>query len=455
MEPNSLIHQYLLGNLDASEVEQLQRLLVDDPALRQEYLLATGIDAGLRELAIQNSIEDATGTRQDQKVDARHGFGLRQIRGWFAAMATLAAAIAVMAWMSFPSTVATIVSSENAAWESSLPTSPGSDLEPGALALKSGIATIRFRSGAEMILEAPSSVELISPMRTKLNSGAALIEVPESAKGFVLETPKGFAVDFGTSFAVEVGESESGFELISGEIEVHHAASGESLRLQDVGATASVSSDAVRLIDEEMLSKAMPEAGENEKSSVIRVATNGRSGSAPHNESARERGAIKPEYLYVKTSREGKWDIRSFFEFDLQAVPMEKLTTAKLRLNMVPSYRGSASLLPKVNRFAIYGMTNPEKANWKVDSFWEQSPGPEDGVLLGKFEALRSQQRGSFEIDSKELLAFLKDQGQKPVTFIFVRETTREPGRGASMTHMFASDKHPESVGPLLELGLD
>ena len=82
--------------------------------------------------------------------------------------------------------IATIQSCEDAAWESDLPTTPGSELLR-FLKLRTGLASIQFRSGANLILEGPAEVNLISPMKTHLVSGMAIVEVPESAIGFVLK----------------------------------------------------------------------------------------------------------------------------------------------------------------------------------------------------------------------------------------------------------------------------
>lgn len=41
-----------------------------------------------------------------------------------------------------------------------------------------------------------------------------------------------------------------------------------------------------------------------------------------------------------------------------------------------------------------------------------------------------------------------------PVTLILVRETTQVEGVGPGLAHLFASDSHPESVGPMLEFSL-
>ena len=77
------------------------------------------------------------------------------------------------------------------------------------------------------------------------------------------------------------------------------------------------------------------------------------------------------------------------------------------------------------------------------------------GVLLGTFEIPRSTNRGSFGLANEQLLEFLKQNSGRSVTLILVRLTTQIEGEGPGLTHMFASDSHPEAVGPLLELTVD
>ena len=452
MNTKEMIHQYLLGNLDEENVRKLDRLLADDPDLRREFALVANVDAALRETSIERSIEQVHGRTAPVVVErSTRNAGLWLITACVAIAASVLLAIGF--WDGQPAPVATLASSEDAAWESALPTSPGSDLTTGTLSLKSGLATVVFRSGAELTIEAPAELTLISAMRAKLNSGAAVMDVPKSAKGFVLETPDGYAIDFGTRFAVRIdgNRKASNFELIEGEIEVHHPPSGESLRLNEVGSAASVSAESMELIEDSLLSES-EELSSDASAGIIRIATEGRCGSAIRNLQRRKK-AIRPEYLYVKLVG-GKWDMRSFFGFDLGGVPSDDLNSAKLRINQVPSYRGNASLLPKINRFAFYGLTNPAKEGWEIETTWEDSPGPDDGVLLGTFEIPRSQQRGKIEIETPELLSYLKGRAGRTATLILVRETKRVVGVGPSMTHMFASDKHPEAVGPLLELGV-
>ncbi|MGC6448818.1 MAG: iron dicitrate transport regulator FecR [Rubripirellula sp.] len=343
--------------------------------------------------------------------------------------------------------VATIASSENAAWESMLPTKPGSELAPGVLELKSGIATIRFSSGAVVTLEAPAQFEVISDMRGKLIDGAAVINVPQHAIGFVIESPDGYAIDYGTSFAVHVDRKaqRSDFELIEGEIAVHHSVTGKEVRLTDPNDAVSVRENSLIKIDREQSSGWQQPPGR-----VLRLGTNGRSTSVlPNN---KRRKFLDPEVLSVKTTENGKWDYRSFFAFDLSAMDASRIRTARLRLNLVPSRRGFASRLPVVNRFGVYGLTNPAKSNWVIESTWEDAPSQEDCDLLGTFEVLRSQQRGTFGIANEKLVRFLQENRGRSVTILLVRETSQIEGQGPGLTHLFASDNHPEAVGPLLEL---
>ncbi len=445
MSSRSLIDRYLLGNITAEESQELDRLLAKDPKLRREFVLAAATESGLREVAFERAAEPVK-TRSPAAATTKKYL-------WAAALLSIAASVAVVLgfrWkFSGPTSIATLASAENAAWESSLPTMPGSELASGLLNLKSGVATVRFHSGAEVVLEAPAQLELLSPMRGKLLAGAATIDVPEPAIGFVIETPDGYAVDYGTQFAVRVDQQgkQSDFEIIEGEIAVHHPPSGEEVRLTSQGKTATISQQSLVVIDSDM-----QENRAEQPSNVIRIGTSGRSGSALRNNKRNK--FIHPEVLSVKRTNSGNWDHRSFFAFDLPAVNLDQVASVRLRLNLIPSTRGLASRLPKINRFGVYGLTNPAKKDWKTDCLWEEAPGPEDGVLLGTFEIPRSRQRGSFGMENDELLDFLKANRDAPVTLILVRETTQMAGAGSGMTHMFASDSHPESVGPMLEFSL-
>ncbi len=444
MNPRSLLDRYLLGEVTEADVRQLDRLLAHQPELRREYIRAVAAESGLREIALERSVHSTAPAQ------------LRQSRQWrFWGIAASVVAVLLLMVLLIPTnqsadTVATLVSSENAAWESALPTLPGSQLTAGTLKLRTGIATLGFPSGAELILEAPAQIELISTMRCRLLDGVALVEVPESAVGFIVETPSGYAVDYGTCFSVKVDpdRGESDFELIEGEIGVHHASTGDEIRLTQPNHGVKASAETLRAQSREEL-----EEMASATTGLVRIGTDGRATSVlPNN---KRHKFVDPEVLSVRKTENGKWDYRSFFSFDLTGVEFNNVRSARLRLNLVPSRRGLASRLPLKNQFGVYGLTNSDKADWSIDATWEDSPTPEDGVLLGTFEILRSAQRGTYGIANEELLQFLRQNSDRNVTLILVRLTTQIEGKGPVLTHMFASDSHPEAVGPLLELTLD
>lgn len=441
MDPNTLVHRYLIGEATPAEVRELDQLLAKDPGLRRKLIFEAGNDAGLREIALERMAEPES---VEEKVVAASFLPIaRAIAACAAVMLTLFASSRLQQ----PATVATLVSNEDAAWESALPTMPGSRLTAGMLALKSGMSTVRFESGVEVILEAPAQLELIDPMRGRLVAGTAVIDVPESAIGFVIETPDGYAVDYGTQFAVRVDErnGRSDFELIKGEIAVHHPQSGEEVRLTGQGKMARVSRQALVVTTADS-----PEFPEESAPKVLRIRTNGRFGSVRRNPGKKP---VRRESLIARRNNSGDSNAHSFFAFDLSAVDFEQIESVELRLNQVPSRGGSAARLPKINRFAVHGLTNPKKADWENVSTWETAPRPEDGILLGRFEIPRSQKRGSCRISTSELLDYLRSHQGDEVTLILSRETKFLIGVGAGkgMTHAFASDSHPEAVGPTLQ----
>lgn len=450
---NQLIDSWRDNELSDDQAEELNQILRESEEARRTFSAESQLHGLLHcaagEDAMQRIADIPAATLQDAS---------RMLRGnsrpaWLMLASALAAglifALGIQWWNSSsrPTPVATLASSENAAWESELPTTPGSELSPGLLSLRTGVATIRFHSGAEVVVEAPAQLELVTPMRARLLSGAAVIDVPDPATGFVIETPDGYAIDYGTRFAVRVDRQakQSNFEIIEGEIAVHHPETGDEVRLTGQGKAATVSKLSIEVVDLDLQNDT-----DEPPATVIRVGTNGRTGSAMRRDQKRHK-FITREFLSVKHTNGGTWDHRSFFAFDLNAVDLDQVASARLRLNLIPSTRGFASRLPKVNRFGVYGLTNREKDDWKFGGPWDESPGSDDGTLLGTFEVPRSAQRGTFGIRNDELLNFLRANNDRPVTLILVRETTQIEGVGPGLTHLFASDSHPEAVGPMLE----
>src|SRR5947209_3495488 len=72
--------------------------------------------------------------------------------------------------------------------------------------LDRGLAALRFRSGARLVIEGPAEVKLVSAMRVELVQGKVGARVPESAQGFTVLSPRGEVIDLGTEFGVGVGQ---------------------------------------------------------------------------------------------------------------------------------------------------------------------------------------------------------------------------------------------------------
>ena len=446
---HELIALHQTGQMTKDGFAELEAVLRESSKARIRFHQACRIDSRLRREA--ENADDLLVIRPADHSSTIQARGWQR-SGWIAGGLAAAAmvSLSLFAWgqLSRSALIATLVSGEDASWESSLPTAPGSTLTPGYLKLNTGIATIRFASGAEVILEAPAHLILETPMRGKLLAGSAVVEVPESAIGFVMEAPGGYAVDFGTQFAISVNAAgdSSDFEVLKGEIAVHHPATGKEVRLTKRQG-ASISELEMVTFDSASHEPAFTRAPKS-----LRIGTNGRADGVDRRN--KHNKYYNPEVLFVRQTDEHNWDMRAFFRFDLSKVDLQSVKSARLRLNLVPSGWGLAARLPLSNTFAVYGVTRADKEEWSSEPRWEDSAGPEDGMLLGRFDIPRSQQTGSVGIENDKLLEFLEADVDKKVTFVIVRETGLIDGEGKGLVHTFATDRNPHAPGPILEFSM-
>lgn len=433
-----LISRYLDQQLNKEELSKLEESLRSNPILRKNFYQQVNVISALEEEFSVKLPDEKTITLNSNK--SNHTLTA------LAACLLVGLGFYIYSYFQKPETLATLVSNENAAWESSLPTTTGSSLAKGIMKLKSGMATIRFSSGAEVTLEAPSEIELETAMKGKLLSGNAIVNVPESAHGFILATPSGYAVDHGTAFGVSVIENGqvSDFKVLEGEISLH-SPKGETLfLLQDESASLNLSG----ISKKSVISAEEPPLNLEKGKKNLRIQTNGKCGSIIRNN---EIEYLDQDYLMVKLDTgSNPYERRAIFNFKQDQVDWGKIKSAKLRLNLVSCGLGHRVYLPKNNRFKVYalaGFTGVE--SWE-DLKWEEAPTIGSATLVGKFEIPRSQERASIVIESKKLIDFLKINNATEYTFILTRETTETKGSG--MVHAFASDSHPEASGPTLEL---
>ena len=156
-------------------------------------------------------------------------------------------------------------------------------------------------------------------------------------------------------------------------------------------------------------------------------------------------------------------DRRTLVGFDLGDTALERVRTARLRLNLVPSGLGFSSLLPAESTFEVYGIADrSETESWPAQGLrWEDAPGstelglaidPGEASLLGSFTVPRGRESGSIFFESEELAAFLRADTTGQAGFLIV--TTSVPVDDWGRVHAFAASTHPLAAGPVLELDL-
>lgn len=225
---------YIDGDLDQSELVELESLLSEDAKARSIFLdlLTTHSDLTLLAsfgISEANLASDEPTThlpnRQSQQGHAKsnpasnRGFYLR-----YAAAAVALTACAVVAMFLIPKTspmpvadsasgseaeiVARIIRKIDCDWEGDhWDIVSSSDVRAGqTLMMRRGLMELEFTSGARVTLEGPVAFTAESPMNAYLSQGKLTTHVPESAQGFTVNSPGVQTVDLGTEFGLFVGE---------------------------------------------------------------------------------------------------------------------------------------------------------------------------------------------------------------------------------------------------------
>ena len=118
--------------------------------------------------------------------------------------------------------VATLRSGTSAVWsDGHPPTAVGSDRIIGTkLDLRAGLAAIALASGAELVIEGPTVIELTGPNQARLLLGRASAHVPPRASGFTLVAEGITVVDRGTAFGIDQGvDSCAQLHVFAGAVE--------------------------------------------------------------------------------------------------------------------------------------------------------------------------------------------------------------------------------------------
>ncbi len=441
-----LLDSYFQGRASDDEIAELEKRMLADEDLRQRYLHEAMCETDLHSLAL----------REKEVIPMpQAGWKPRPAVALFAgaAAAVLALAAILMLKDDRPASVGRIVSSELAGWQSDQPTIVGAEFGPGTFLLQRGVATLGFHSGAEMVLEGPARIEVVSEMKVIFDYGNASFNVPESAVGFQIDTRYGDIVDHGTRFSLSLGEEsdEARLAVNEGEVAIHHSG-GEVKHL--------FTSETALIDDKQLRSSNDPtaEGGLDAREAIVALGTGGRETSIIYEDQYRK-NRLSPEFLMVKHqdprgSKHGDphqptpVDRRALLAFDVSGIDLEKIAGARLILNAVPTGLGMVTDMPKVSEFGLYGVPDDEREQWPTSGLrWVDAPKLEESMPLATFPVSRAEQRAVVILDTPELLAFLRADRSGEVGFMIHCETP-----GSTLVHGFASSQHREAAGPVLEL---
>jgi ferric-dicitrate binding protein FerR (iron transport regulator) len=472
----SLCESAIEGLLTAEEAARLELLVMGDREARRFYVEYLHQHACLRWsvaepafLAAPSLVSAAVAERRGTARDLLWGSRRRWTLSWASAMAA-AAVLMLGVWLGVrsrgrqvPTPVASLSGTIGCKWGSgSLPTETGARLQAGRLRLVEGLARISFADGAEVALEAPADLELVSPSRCILRSGRLVAKVPTQAIGFTVDTPTAAIKDLGTQFGVNVREGLSAdVHVFDGLVDVRHRGSGRIEHIKTGESFRFGPGDVAALdaLTEPPATEWPNRWVESGAARLIQISTAmGRGKDACVQPPARRKDVPKA-VLLVKSTPNPAYNRKAYIGLDLTPVSGLQIIEAQLSLVLAPTGLGFASEVPDAT-FSVYGLTDESLDDWiERTILWENAPANRPGgaeldpakvVLIGRFEVAQGVLSGTREISGPALVDFLNCDTNGLATLILVRETL---GSGREdLVHGFAGRYHPNLLPPTLKL---
>jgi hypothetical protein len=457
------------GEATEGEVKEMHELIGSGRGADQWLAQAVLLEAELR--------FDGDSLNAREKVPTESATGFRSWSGLRWSHAAAAGVAAVLSWGVWSATqekagtVATLVKAQSCKWgNNALPTLEGSSLVPGTLELVEGMATLHFHSGAEVVLEAPVSLEIVSSMEARVRHGTIVAEVPPQAKGFTIQTAETTVVDFGTKFGVSASEDGKCLvQVIEGLVEVNRKgqAAVESLRSGERvdygGMTQSkLNPDADRQQAEP--GRWLPVTTMTNLGDGWQVVTTafGEGQDSWIQSNPKHRVTGQETFLRVKHStHDGTLERRIYLAFDVSKLS-GAVADAELVLHLEPSDLGYGSLVPDAT-FEVFGLTNESEDHWSEDELsWLDAPAQSDAVeqrfrpdpararSVGTFRVEQGRQSGAVSLRGEALTDFLREDSNGIVTLIVGRITDEMSRNG--LVHAFASKENARNAPPMLRV---
>jgi ferric-dicitrate binding protein FerR (iron transport regulator) len=451
------------GTSSPEERIRLEALVLGDADLRRLYVERMHLHAHLWQSSARLS-EAPLPTVMRHVTPARTS-GPRRIaylRRWQAAAAALFVIVGAW-WLSSARSdpLAHLEEARNARWGSStLPTEPGSPLSAGRLSLMEGLARLRFRDGAEVTIEGPAELELISGQLCRLQSGSLVAHVPPPARGFTVLTKDATLIDHGTDFGISADrDGRTSVQVMKGEVELRHNQGGPSLRLLTQQMAA---------ITPEGLQPAMALTGEpgtqrmaaREAEFTQELTTASGRGAAAFVASPGTDRHSSDTLLLLKNAPNRTFQRKAILRFDLSSIrSAQTVQAAQLTLQFEATGYGYAALGGDAT-FVVYAVTDDAQDDWSPDSLaWATMPAFSDNagrvdetkaIKVGEFTMPRGVLRGPMSISGPALVERIRNDANRLLTLIVVRENPLEQASG--VVHGFAGNHHPTLPPPTLRL---
>lgn len=220
-EKEKLLARWMAGELlEVAELESLKSALESDPAFLGSAAEQVAMD---RLLGHRTQGTSEFSKRVEERLPSRKVVPFYRSPKWLAGIA----AVALLGW-ALDVIFHPIFSSRSVGPVAEVIGSTGVDGFPEhgrtfnkgeRIAFDTGFVSLRFKKGAELILEGKAELEFTGDNQARLIRGSAVANVPEAAHGFTIDGPGGKVVDVGTEFAVRSSGDEMEVHVLKGEVE--------------------------------------------------------------------------------------------------------------------------------------------------------------------------------------------------------------------------------------------
>ena len=195
----SLVNRSLENEISDEEFQELAEILKSSKQAQLMYLELVDMHTALDDKAFSQILKSKT---PPKKKKEKSSIAFRLI-----SLAALLAIVAGLVYKMNLQSFKVIVEDSRNAQLKGQNIVHGQELKSNLLELESGLISLKFSTGSQMIVEGPAKVKIVSENAASLYSGKIFACIPHQAKGFSVNVGSRKVVDLGTVFAVEASDT--------------------------------------------------------------------------------------------------------------------------------------------------------------------------------------------------------------------------------------------------------